>query len=70
VSKNPNGMTLDQVGYELGCTRERIRQIEAIALIKLRRAIEREGIDLSTFLDGWRDECVDHGYQRPGRNAA
>lgn len=30
------GMTLEEVGREFGCTRERIRQLEAIALKKLR----------------------------------
>lgn len=37
--------TLQQVGDELGVTRERIRQIELRALEKLRQAVEQEKID-------------------------
>lgn len=33
--------TLEQVGVEFGCTRERVRQIQDIALRKLRRAWQR-----------------------------
>jgi RNA polymerase primary sigma factor len=35
------GMTLEEIGEEYGVTRERIRQIEAVALKKLRRMIEK-----------------------------
>jgi RNA polymerase primary sigma factor len=36
-----DGLTLEEIGQEYGVTRERIRQIEAVALRKLRRMIEK-----------------------------
>lgn len=35
IKRHPDGMTLEQVGSELGITRERVRQIEVVAMQKL-----------------------------------
>jgi len=51
-----DGMTLEQVGAVLGCTRERVRQIEKNALRKIRRALIKRGIltysDISAETEG------------------
>ncbi|NKC13230.1 MAG: RNA polymerase sigma factor RpoS [Gammaproteobacteria bacterium] len=40
--------TLDQVGNELGVTRERVRQIQIEALKRMREMLEREGFSMET----------------------
>ena len=43
--------TLEQVGEALGVTRERARQIEKIALKKLRANLKRQGLTLDDLID-------------------
>jgi DNA-directed RNA polymerase sigma subunit (sigma70/sigma32) len=38
-------MTLEEIGRRLGLTRERVRQIEAAALKRLRRLLAARGVD-------------------------
>ena len=42
--------TLEEVGKEIGVTRERVRQIQMDALKKLRKILEQEGISIDTLL--------------------
>ena len=42
--------TLEQVGNDVGVTRERVRQIQVEALKKLRKLLEREGYSMETLL--------------------
>jgi RNA polymerase primary sigma factor/RNA polymerase sigma factor len=46
LNRGHEPLTLKQVGVEMGVTKERIRQIEARALSKLRRAAEEDRIEL------------------------
>ncbi len=43
--------TLDEVGAEVGLTRERVRQIQIEALSRLRRYLEREGLSIDYISD-------------------
>ncbi|MDP1815470.1 MAG: sigma factor-like helix-turn-helix DNA-binding protein, partial [Leadbetterella sp.] len=52
-SDSPIAMTLEEIGKELGVNKERVRQIEAEALLRIRRCIHRNGsladrVDYST----------------------
>ena len=40
--------TLEQVGEEIGLTRERVRQIQVEALRRLRRMMEKQGISIES----------------------
>lgn len=50
-------MSLADVGAELGITAERVRQIEASALYKLRNILKARGIDASLILPPNYDEA-------------
>jgi RNA polymerase nonessential primary-like sigma factor len=43
------GATLEEVGKQIGLTRERVRQLQMEALAKLRRMMEREGLSTDCF---------------------
>lgn len=49
IQANPEGMTLEQIGATMSITRERVRQIEAGALEKLRNNTGAEVIDVGRF---------------------
>ena len=43
--------TLEEVGNDLGVTRERVRQIQIEALKRLREILEREGFSVDTVFE-------------------
>lgn len=50
VAHHNKAMTLDQISQELGITRERVRQIERDALIKLKKKLHARGIPAEFIL--------------------
>lgn len=48
--KGFDASTLEEVGEEVGLTRERVRQLQIEALTKLKRIISREGLNMSGVL--------------------
>lgn len=42
--------TLEEIGQEMGLTRERVRQIETAALVRLRGTIERKTMKRADLL--------------------
>lgn len=44
ITSMPEGATLEQIGEAIGCTRERVRQIEVSALKKLRKRVAEFGL--------------------------
>lgn len=54
---NNRAMTLDQISQELGITRERVRQIERDALIKLKKKLHARGIPAEFILPPNYDEA-------------
>jgi predicted transcriptional regulator len=56
------GMTLEEVAELLGCTRERVRQIEARAFMKIRRRLKLRGINaddiLGTMIDSTSEKSA------------
>ncbi len=57
VAHNDRTMTLDEVSLELGVSKERVRQIEAKALAKLKAQLERLGIKPELILPPNYDEA-------------
>ena len=43
--------TLEEIGAEMGVTRERVRQIQLDALDRLRTNLERDGLSVDLALD-------------------
>lgn len=51
-----DGMTLDEIAQHFGLTRERIRQIEAKALRKLKRKLAIRGLTFNDLLNSLHKE--------------
>lgn len=61
VQSFPDGGTLDEVGQACGVTRERIRQIEGKALIRLRRNATRAGLSAEDLANALANRPVGAG---------
>ena len=59
-------MTLEEIADELGVTRERVRQIEKMALQKLRIRLRRYGLELEDLIPDYHE---DRGAHRAGGKA-
>lgn len=64
VDSHPSGATLDEVGQALGVCRERIRQIEAVALRKLARVLTRREVASMLAARAEADIVVGEGTRR------
>jgi RNA polymerase sigma-32 factor len=51
TSSAHGGCTLSEIASTLGIGRERVRQIEAKALIKMRKAMQEKGVKLEDLLN-------------------
>jgi RNA polymerase nonessential primary-like sigma factor len=60
TADRPDGMTLEEIAQIVGVTRERIRQIEAKALRKLRLGLMRSGLTEADALEALRDLAQRH----------
>ena len=60
VEDHVDGAKLEDVGQYMGLTRERVRQIEAKALRKLKAKCKEEGLTLQDFLGTWRGPALRH----------
>jgi len=58
VAHHPGGLTLRQIGDIVGLTRERVRQIEAMALHKLRRHPRRAAALMQLMRESQEDEAT------------
>lgn len=48
-----SGMQLDEIAELMYVSRERVRQVEAVGLAKLKIECEARGITLEDFMEGW-----------------
>jgi hypothetical protein len=55
LAKHPGGATLEEIAQALGLVRERVRQIEEVALRKCKREAKRLGVPVEALL-GTLDE--------------